>query len=173
MAALYGRTRREGLKFISFPLNFDAKLQPPHDTCKCLDKKANKMKKINAKIYSDEDFPGKFFIKHDNGRVEVANVVTPKCTAQRGGYAFFFRDADKKSRNISEQRVQRAIDERKPLLQVRYITKAESRSVKENTLLKRLLCLRRSLMAEYPGSHVAVISVLFLKALIASTSSPP
>ena len=49
------------------------------------------MKKINAKIYYDEDFPGKFFIRHDNGRVEVANVVTPKRTAQRGGYAFFFR----------------------------------------------------------------------------------
>ena len=134
------------------------------------------MKKINAKIYSDEDFPGKFFIKHDNGRVEVANVVTPKRTAQRGGYAFFFRDADKKSRNISEQRVQRAIDERKPLLQVRYITKTESRSIKENTLLKRLLCLRRSLMAEYPHSHVdmffdeAVTHILARKKLPETTA---
>lgn len=135
------------------------------------------MKKINAKIYSDEDFPGKFFIKHDNGRVEVANVVTPKRTAQRGGYAFFFRDADKKSRNISEQRVQRAIDEHKPLLQVRYVSKAESRSIRENTLLKRLLCLRRSLMAEYPGSHVdmffdeAVTHILARKKLPETTST--
>ena len=40
------------------------------------------MNKINAKIYSDEDFPGKLFIKHDNGRVEVANAVTPKRTAE-------------------------------------------------------------------------------------------
>lgn len=46
MAALYGRTRREGLKFISFPLNFDAKLQPPHDTRKCLGKKNNKAHEI-------------------------------------------------------------------------------------------------------------------------------
>lgn len=134
------------------------------------------MKKINAKIYSDEDFPGKFFIRHDNGRVEVANVVTPKRTAQRGGYAFFFRDADKKSRNISEQRVQRAIDEHKPLLQVRYVSKAESRSIRENTLLKRLLCLRRSLMAEYPGSHVdmffdeAVTHILARKKLPETTA---
>ena len=134
------------------------------------------MKKINAKIYADEDFPGKFFIRHDNGRVEVANVVTPKRTAQRGGYAFFFRDADKKSRNISEQRVQRAIDEHKPLLQVRYVSKAESRSIRENTLLKRLLCLRRSLMAEYPGSHVdmffdeAVTHILARKKLPETTA---
>lgn len=134
------------------------------------------MKKINAKIYSDEDFPGKFFIKHNNGRVEVANVVTPKRTAQRGGYAFFFRDTNKKSRNISEQRVQRAIDERKPLLQVRYVSKAESRSIKENSLLKRLLCLCRSLMAEYPGSHVdmffdeAVTHILARKKLPETTA---
>ena len=134
------------------------------------------MKKINAKIYSDEDFPGKFFIRHDNGRMEVANVVTPKRTAQRGGYAFFWRDADKKSRNISEQRVQRAIDEHKPLLQVRYVSKAESRSIRENTLMKRLLCLRRSLMAEYPGSHVdmffdeAVTHILARKKLPETTA---
>ena len=136
------------------------------------------MKKINAKIYSDEDFPGKFFIRHDNGRVEVANVVTPKRTAQRGGYAFFWREADKKSRNISEQRVQRAIDELKPLLQVRYVSKAESRSIRENTLMKRLLCLRRSLMAEYPGSHVdmffdeAVTHILARKKLPETTADP-
>lgn len=107
------------------------------------------MKKQKVSVYTDDEFPGVFFLDTPDG-LYVAKPIAPRRCSQRNITAFFFRTGGRQ-RYISEQAVRWSIDHKRTLLESRSKLRYYQPQFLKDKMLLDIMRLRRdvNLPADY------------------------